>query len=153
MAGKLYGSRDDNNWNPQIGDNHTYYTLVDSQSGEITVRRKGRFGDTTVASKPAGGKWNIRKTVTTEAERTYFGSVRNQIDIVKKAEANANKSQATLGVDPDTAKKRTEDILKTGKTDIDPGTSDAAKRKAKVDQTLKSNAKTRKSFPLDLNNN
>lgn len=150
MAGKLYGSRDDNNWNPQIGDNHTYYTLVDSQSGEITVRRKGRFGDTTVASKPAGGKWNIRKTVTTEAERTYFGSVRNQIDIVKKAEANANKSQATLGVDPDTAKKRTEDILKTGKTDIDPGTSDAAKRKAKVDQTLKSNAKTRKSFPLDL---
>ena len=150
MAGKLYGSRDDNNWNPQIGDNHTYYTLVDSQSGEITVRRKGRFGDTTVASKPAGGEWNIRKTVTTEAERTYFGSVRNQIDIVKKAEVNANKSQATLGVDPDTAKKRTEDILKTGKTDIDPGTSDAAKRKAKRDQTLKSNAKTRKSFPLDL---
>ena len=149
MAGKLYGSRDDNNWNPGIGANHTYYTLVDSQSGEITVRRKGRFGDTTVASRPAGGKWNIRKTVTTEAERTYFGSVRNQIDIVKKAEVNANKSQATLGVDPDTAKKRTEDILKTGKTDIDPGTSEESKNKAAA-QNIKSSAKTRNKFPLGL---
>jgi len=150
MAGKLYGSRDDNNWNPKIGNNYTYYTLVDSQSGEITVRRKGRFGDTTVASKPAGGAWNIRKTVTTEAERTYFGSVRNQIDIVKKAEVNSNKSQVTLGVDPDTAKKRTDDILKTGKTDIDPGTSEESKRKAKAKQLTSSNEKTRNKFPIDL---
>lgn len=146
MAGKLYGSRDDNNWNPQIGDNHTYYTIVDSQSGEITVRRKGRFGDTTVASRPAGGKWNIRKTVTTEAERTYFGSVRNQIDIVKKAEANANKSQAKLGVDPDTAKKRTEDILKTGKTDIDPGTTEESKNRSAL-SNIQSDKKTRNKFP------
>jgi len=150
MAGKLYGSRDDNNWNPRIGANHTYYTLVDSQSGEITVRRKGQFGDTTVASKPAGGEWNIRKTVTTEAERTYFGSVRNQIDIVKKAEVNSNKSQVKLGVDPDTAKKRTDDILKTGKTDIDPGTSEESKRKANATQLLSSNNKTRNKFPQGL---
>jgi len=150
MAGKLYGSRDDNNWNPRIGANHTYYTLVDSQSGEITVRRKGQFGDTTVASKPAGGAWNIRKTVTTEAERTYFGSVRNQIDIVKKAEVNSNKSQVKLGVDPDTAKKRTDDILKTGKTDIDPGTSEESKRKANATQLLSSNNKTRNKFPQGL---
>lgn len=146
MAGKLYGSRDDNNWNPGIGANHTYYTIVDSQSGEITVRRKGRFGDTTVASRPAGGKWNIRKTVTTEAERTYFGSVRNQIDIVKKAELNANKSQEKLGVDPDTAKKRTEEILETGKATTDPGTTEESKNRSAL-SNIQSDKKTRNKFP------
>lgn len=148
--GQLYGGRDaGNSWNPGIKDNYTYYSLVNANTGEITVRRKGRFGDTTVASKPSGDKWNIRKTVTTEAERTYFGSVRNQIDIVKKAELTSNKAQEAYGVEPDTAKKRTEELLETGKATTDPGTSEESKNKAAA-QNIQSSAKTRNSFPLGL---
>jgi hypothetical protein len=149
--GQLYGGSDaSNSWNPGLKDNYVYYPTVNANTGEITIRRKGRFGDTIVASKPAKGAWNIRKTVTTDAERTYFGSVRNQIDIVKKSELTSNKAQEAYGVEPDTAKKRTEELLETGRATTDPGTSDTSKRKAKADQTLKSNAKTRNSFPLDL---
>jgi len=162
--GQLYGSREaKNSWNPGIKDNYTYYTLVNANNGEITVRRKGRVlfddpltgapryeGDTTVASKPAGGDWNIRKTVTTEAERTYFGSVRNQISIVKKAELTSIRAQERKGVEPDKAKKQTEELLKTGKATTDPGTSEESKNRAKAKETLKSHEKTRNKFPLGL---
>ena len=68
-----YGDRNTNNVFKPGGDlgDKEYYTRIDATTGEITVRRKAPFGDTTVATKLPGKKlgyknrcdYHRRKTV------------------------------------------------------------------------------------------
>ena len=116
MAGRTYGSRDTNNVFKPGGDldDKEYYTRIDAITGEITVRRKQTFGDQTVATKLPGKNWDIKTSVTTEAEKQWLNTTKNQTQLSRIAEKTSIKAQQELGVSPERARLRTKELLETG---------------------------------------
>jgi len=116
MAGGTYGSRDTNNvfkLGAGFGSGE-YYTRINATTGEITVRRKDGIGDTPVATKLPGGTWDIKTNVTTTQERQWLSDTKNLTFLQRTAEKTSIKAQQDLGVSPERARIRTEQLLSTG---------------------------------------
>ena len=111
-----YGDRNTNNVFKPGGDlgDKEYYTRINATTGEITVRRKATFGDTTVATKLPGKNWDIKTSVTTEAEKQWLNTTKNQTQLSRIAEKTSIKAQQEAGVSPERARLRTKELLETG---------------------------------------
>ena len=111
-----YGDRNTNNVFKPGGDlgDKEYYTRIDATTGEITVRRKAPFGDTTVATKLPGKNWDIKTGVTTTEEKQWLNTTKNQTQLSRIAEKTSIKAQQEEGISPERARLRTKELLETG---------------------------------------
>ena len=132
-----YGDRNTNNVFKPGGDlgDKEYYTRIDATTGEITVRRKAPFGDTTVATKLPGKNWDIKTGVTTTEEKQWLNTTKNQTQLSRIAEKTSIKAQQELGVSPERARLRTKELLETGQvTTATAEGSDGALSSVRTDQ-------------------
>jgi hypothetical protein len=128
----VYGSRNKNQFKlPSVESDETYYTLVNPDNGEITLKRIskgvldspiGGFAeslDATVATIPATGS-NKGKFIpgngASETEKKAFAQQPQAVKTVKdQATTTSNNAQRDLGIDQKTRETRTNEILGTGK--------------------------------------
>lgn len=128
----VYGSRNKNQFKlPSVESDETYYTLVNPDNGEITLKRIskgvldspiGGFAeslDATVATIPATGS-NKGKFIpgngASETEKKAFAQQPQAVKTVKdQATTTSNNAQRDLGIDQKTRETRTNEILDTGK--------------------------------------
>jgi hypothetical protein len=131
-----YGDRD----NYRFGANNiTYYPLVDSKTGIITLKSptiQGNVGgtilDRTVGTiQPGTSKIdlalpNILDGPTAAAryaiERSYFSNPDNVKKVKNQAEIASKKAQQQLGVSPEASATRTNELLNNGKSNTPTGT-------------------------------
>ena len=166
-----YGAREKNNFSlPKIGGQSgaEFYTIVDANTGKITVYKKqiagnitGISGDSPVASIEPGGTWKPEK----DFEAVFDKNGQNLFadDAVQKEIKNAGLQTARAGCEavagstPEGCNKTMQELLKTGKTTTDP--KDDAETVATDDLNklnIKENPKTRNTFgdfryPLTIN--
>ena len=132
MATATYGTRDGTRFSPGGTLNDTqYYTLVDSTSGEITIKEPIQIGlflqpsastDRTVGSIPSTGtnkgKFVPNSTYTLPNEKEYFSKPENIKAVKNQAIITANKAQAAEGVTAQTAQNRSQQLINQGTTTI-----------------------------------
>jgi hypothetical protein len=129
----VYGSRDKNQFKlPSVESNETYYTLVNPNNGEITLKRIsfGSFTEsldatvgTIAATGPNKGKF-IPGNGASETEKKAFAQQPQSVKIVKdQATTTSNNAQRDIakdqGITPNenAIAKRTNEMLDTGKAD------------------------------------
>jgi hypothetical protein len=136
MATATYGTRDGTRFSPGGTLNDTqYYTLVDSTSGEITIKEPIQIGlflqpsastDRTVGSIPSTGtnkgKFVPNSTYTLPNEKEYFSNPENIKAVKNQAIITANKAQAAEGVTAQTAQNRSQQLINQGTTTIPTAT-------------------------------
>jgi hypothetical protein len=137
----VYGSRNLNQFPlPSVDSTQTYYTLVNTETGEITLKRFNRSQiidsaladefDATVGTIPATGP-NKGKFIPndaflgingiTENEKKAFAQQPQALQQVKdKARETSNNAQRDLNVDLQTRQKRTNELLQNGRVDTPP---------------------------------
>lgn len=128
----VYGSRNKNQFKlPSVESDETYYTLVNPDNGEITLKRIskgvldspiGGFAeslDATIGVIPATGPNKGKFTPgngATKTERKAFAQQPQALKIVKdQAITTSNNAQRDLGIEQKTREARTNQILNTGK--------------------------------------
>ena len=153
MAG-TYGSRASNQFKlPSVESAETYYTIIDSTTGKITLKRINKLVpdspipgfseslDATVGTIESTGP-NKGKLITgpgaTPTEKKAIAQQPQVTKIVKdQAENTANKSQQQSGVSPEVASARSKELLNTGKATTPPsGDSAAAANAAETQKSL-----------------
>ena len=136
MATATYGTRDGTRFSPGGTLKETqYYTLVDSTSGEITIKEPIQIGlflqpsastDRTVGSIPSTGtnkgKFVPNSTYTLPNEKEYFSNPENIKAVKNQAIITANKAQAAEGVTAQTAQNRSQQLINQGTTTTATGT-------------------------------
>ena len=137
----VYGSRNKNQFPlPSVDSTQTYYTLVNTETGEITLKRFNRSQiidsaladefDATVGTIPSTGP-NKGKFIPndaflgingiTENEKKAFAQQPQALQQVKdKARETSNNAQRDLNVDLQTRQKRTNELLQNGRVDTPP---------------------------------
>jgi hypothetical protein len=127
----VYGSRNKNQFKlPSVESKETYYTLVNTETGEITLKRItplvldspiGGFAeslDATVGTIAATGSDKgkfIPAAGITPTEKLAFSQQPQAVKTVKdQAAKTSNNAQKDLGVDQTTRESRTNEILDTG---------------------------------------
>jgi len=164
-----YGSRDRNPFRvpktydlngkpvPSNNGNTGYYTLVDSGTGEITVKSPrvggavvGASGDRTVGTIPKDGVFKPELGSATTNEVQYFTSAQGQKDVKNHAVITAQKA----GLDSQKSKQLI--FPNTATPGGVPGTPPGDATSAPVDLKIEGSGKSRTSFgthryPLDLN--
>jgi len=164
-----YGSRDRNPFRvpktydlngkpvPSNNGNTGYYTLVDSGTGEITVKSPrvggavvGASGDRTVGTIPKDGVFKPELGSATTNEVQYFTSAQGQKDVKNHAVITAQKA----GLDSQKSKQLI--FPNTATPGGVPGTTPGDATSAPVDLKIEGSGKSRTSFgthryPLDLN--
>lgn len=139
----VYGSRDKNQFPlSSVDSTQTYYTLVNTETGETTLKRLNRLippskiggfaeaQDQTVGTIPTTGP-NKGKFIPnegilgiggiTETERKAFAQQPQAVIQVKdKAIETSNNAQKDLNVDLQTRQKRTNELLNNGRIDTPP---------------------------------
>jgi hypothetical protein len=139
----VYGSRNKNQFRlPSVESKETYYTLVNPENGEITLKRLNRvipdspiggFAEaqdqtvgTIAATGPNKGKFIPNEGIfgiggITETERKAFAQQPQAVQTVKdQAAKTSNNAQQALGVDQTTRQSRTNQILGTGQATTPP---------------------------------
>ena len=166
-----YGAREKNNFSlPGIGGQSgaEFYTIVDADTGKITVYKKqiagniiGISGDSPVASIEPGGTWKPEKdfeAVFDKAGQKIFGSEKVQKEIKDAGLQTARAGcEAVAGSTPEGCRQRTEELLGTGKATTSPDAdADTVATDTLNKLNIKENPKTRNTFgdfryPLTIN--
>ena len=166
-----YGAREKNNFSlPGIGGQSgaEFYTIVDADTGKITVYKKqiagniiGISGDSPVASIEPGGTWKPEKdfeSVFNKDGQKIFAS-----DQVQKAVKDAGLQTARAGCEavagstPEGCNQAMQELLKTGKTTTDPKDDAETIATDTLNKlNIRENPKTRNTFgdfryPLTIN--
>jgi hypothetical protein len=127
----VYGSRNKNQFKlPSVESEETYYTLVNSETGEITLKRINKLvldspigglaegQDATVGTIPSTGPNKGKFIPAAGATPTENKAFAQQSQTVKTVKDNAittsNNAQKDLGVDQVTREKRTNQLFNNG---------------------------------------
>lgn len=127
----VYGSRNKNQFKlPSVESEETYYTLVNSETGEITLKRINKLvldspiggfaegQDATVGTIPSTGPNKgkfIPASGATPTENKAFAQQPQTVKTVKdNATTTSNNAQKDLGVDQVTREKRTNQLFNNG---------------------------------------
>ena len=166
-----YGAREKNNFSlPGIGGQSgaEFYTIVDADTGKITVYKKqiagniiGISGDSPVASIEPGGTWKPEKdfeAVFDKAGQKIFGSEKVQKEIKDAGLQTARAGcEAVAGSTPEGCNQSMQELLKTGKTTTDPRADAETIATDNLNKlNIKETPKTRSTFgdfryPLTIN--
>ena len=152
----VYGSRNKNQFKlPSVESEETYYTLVNPENGEITLKRInklvpdspiGGFAeslDATIGTIPATGP-NKGKFIpgagATPTESKAFAQQPQAVKTVKdSAITTSNNAQKDLGVDKATREKRTNQLFNNGQ--VSTSTTGAEQTGATSDQVKDASGK------------